>query len=335
MQLFRNREIRRQIVISCCITLAAAVLSAVFFGFGPAVFVLCCGAAVTGIDIYYLFRRYRRISELSDDIDRVLHGQDSLAISGSEEGELAVLRSEIGKMTVRLREQADSLKADKAVLSDAIADMFHQMRTPVTSMTLQLRLLESEDLSYEKRVELTRELKKQVEKIHWLTETLLKISRLDAGTVELKSEPVRVKDLASKAASPFAIPMELLGIDLITEIEDESFEGDISWSAEALGNLIKNCMEHSAHGGWVRIRAEETALFTQITVQDNGDGFCAEDIPHLFDRFYKGRNSSESSIGIGLALSRAIISRQNGTISADNPPEGGARFTIRFYKSVI
>ena len=116
---------------------------------------------------------------------------------------------------------------------------------------------------------------------------------------------------------------------------DETCTGDLAWSAEALGNVLKNCMEHTPAGGIISVKAEETALYTQITVRDNGPGFVKEDIPHLFERFYRGKNAGADSVGIGLALARMIVAEQGGTVTADNPAEGGARFVIRFYKSVI
>ena len=227
------------------------------------------------------------------------------------------------------------LSSEKIRLTDAIADMFHQMRTPLTSMKLQLSLLDAEDLSYERRLELARALKKQMERLHWLTETLLKMSKIDAGTAGFRKDRVSVKTLINKAAGPFLIPMELRDQRLVTQAGTESFEGDLAWTTEALGNLIKNCMEHTPAGGSVTVSALETALYTQITVTDTGSGFDPADIPHIFERFYRGSNATDESIGIGLALSRAIIAGQGGTIAAENAPGGGACFTIRFYKSIV
>ena len=349
MGLLRNREIRVQLIISAAATvvLAAAAFVAVnsaasassgssrIPGLLAALFVLVLGAVLTAVQFVFLRKRYAQLTDMSRSIDRILHGQESLFEGSGEEGELAILQSEIQKMTVKLRDQSDQLLSEKVHLTDAIADMFHQMRTPLTSMNIQLSLLEAEDLSYEKRVELTRALRKQIDRLQWLTETLLKMSKLDAGTVEFQAEPVKVRTLVSKAAAPFLIPMELRGLQLTTRIGDESFTGDLSWSTEALGNIIKNCMEHTPEGGAITIEAEETAIFTRISVEDSGQGFEPSDIPHLFERFYRGSNASSESIGIGLALCRAIISRQNGTITAENAPSGGARFVIKFYKSVV
>ena len=344
MDLLRNREIRTQLIISAVLTVVFAALALIAVSFAAmsslagviaALFVFAAGIVLTAVNYVFLKKRYALLTDMSRSIDRILHGQENVFDGSGEEGELAILQSEIQKMTVRLRDQADMLVSEKVRLSDAIADMFHQMRTPITSMKLQLSLLDAEDLSSERRLELTRSLKTQVERLQWLTETLLKMSKIDAGTAGFRKDPVSVKTLINKAAGPFLIPMELRDQRLITNAADESFTGDLAWTAEALGNLIKNCMEHTPAGGSVTVSALETALYTQITVTDTGSGFADEDIPYLFERFYRGSNATDESIGIGLALSRAIIAGQGGTITAENAPEGGARFTIRFYKSVV
>ena len=275
------------------------------------------------------------MAELSLRIDRVLHGCDNALITEHNEGELSILESEIRKMTVQLKESADLLRAEKAGLSRAMEDIFHQLRTPLTALNLEAALLVEEDLSYERRVRLTREVRRQLQRVEWLVEALLKMSRIDAGTVEFRKDTVILRELVDKAAEPLSIPMELRGHRLEVTVNDEAYTGDLAWSAEALGNILKNCMEHTPAGGTISVEAEETALYTQITIWDDGPGFVKEDIPHLFERIYKGKNAGSESIGIGLALARMIAAEQGGTITADNPAEGGARFVIRFYKSVI
>ena len=334
MKLLRNREIRLQLIVCVCVLVVLAIAACVISGIAAALITTVCGLIIIAVNCFYLNKRYARLRQISEDIDRILHGQESIISGQDDEGELAVLTSEIQKMTVMLREQTDRLASEKIRLTDAISDMFHQMRTPITSMNIQLSLLAESGIDDSRRFELVREVKKQTERLQWLTETLLKLSKIDAGT-DFRSDRVDVRTLINKASEPFLIPMELRGQELVIKVSDESFTGDLSWSTEAIGNLIKNCMEHTPEGGWVSAEALETSLYTQITVQDSGEGFDPADIPHLFERFYRGKNSSEGSLGIGLALSRAIIARQNGTITADNAPGGGARFTVRFYKSVI
>ncbi|MGN0342664.1 MAG: sensor histidine kinase, partial [Roseburia sp.] len=167
----------------------------------------------------------------------------------------------------------------------------------------------------------------------WLIEAMLKMAKMDANTAYLKSEPVSIQELIRTTCEPFLIPMELHDQTLVRQLPDADvfFTGDMNWTAEALQNILKNCIEHISSGGEIRIQVSSNSLLTEIIIEDNGPGFSQEDLPHLFERFYKGSNSGSQSVGIGLALSRMIISAQNGTVKAENRPEGGARFIIHFY----
>ena len=333
-ELLKNRELRRELAFYGAAALILAG-SAALWEPAAGLLVLASGAVFLLLNLCFAHRRYRVMAELSLRIDRVLHGCDTALITEHDEGELPILESEVKKMTVRLKESAELLRAEKAGLSRAIEDIFHQIRTPLTALNIEAALLAEEDLSCERRLRLTREVRRQLQRVEWLVEALLKMSRIDAGTVEFRKDTVTLRELVEKAAEPLTIPMELRGQRLEITVGDETYTGDLAWSAEALGNLLKNCMEHTPAGGTISVRAKGTALYTQITIQDNGPGFAKEDIPHLFERFYKGKNAGADSIGIGLALARMIVAEQGGTVTADNPPEGGARFVIRFYKSVV
>ena len=176
-------------------------------------------------------------------------------------------------------------------------------------------------------------MQRQLDRIDWLISSLLKIAKLDAGTIFLRHDKISLKSLIDKAAEPLAIPMELKEQTIEADISG-SFIGDLSWTAEAVGNILKNCMEHMEQGT-IYVTTREKSLYSEIIIRDTGPGIDKNDIPHLFERFYKGTNSSEQSVGIGLALSRMIIVKQNGTIKAENYKSGGAVFTIRFYKGTI
>ncbi len=334
MKFMRNREVRILILGHVLLTIGLMILGTLTEL--SAVWLTALGGVLYGVlHLAFTRRRYRIIEELSASIERILHGQEKTLISESAEGELSILHSEIQKMLGRLREAAEALQADKIHLVDAIADISHQLRTPLTSMNLTVSLLSAEHLSEEKRLALTRELRKSLRRIDWLIESLLKLSRLDAGTVVFKEESVLVRALIEKAVESMAVAMELKDISFECHAAEEAFIGDAAWCAEALGNIVKNCVEHSELGGKIEIVTHETPLYTEIMVRDSGKGFDEEDIPHLFERFYKGKGASDESIGIGLALARSIIVRQSGTIQAANLREGGAQFVIRFYKGVI
>ena len=334
MKIIRNPELKRELLIDLSITVVAALIG---FLIRPicGMIALAVGLLLSGAHIAFAVQRYHQMEALAQRLDRILHGQDRVLIEDAAEGELSILNSELQKMTTRLQEQANQLSADKQQLTEAIQDIFHQIRTPLTSMNLLASMLGEEDLPYDRRLSMSRELRRQLERVQWLVETLLKLSKIDAGTAQFRSEPVSVAELIEKAAQPLRIPVELREQSFTIYAASEHFAGDLNWTTEALGNILKNCMEHTPVGGTITVTTEETALFTEIVVEDNGPGISKEDLPYLFDRFYKGEGSSDDSVGIGLALSRSIIAAQNGTIKAENAQTSGARFTIRFYKSVI
>ena len=328
-----NKELRRSIVLIAIVTVVLAVV-----GFAISticgVLVLATCIVIAGIHIGTEIYRYRRLQKLSADLDRLLISGTPLPITEYNEGELSILANQVQKLTLRLTEAAEVVEADKKYLADSLADISHQLRTPLTAMNLTTTMLRNPDLASDKRMELTGELRSLLTRTDWLVETLLKISKLDAGTVKLAADNVSVKELISRSATPIAIPMELRNQTLIVNCGEERFTGDLVWSAEALGNILKNCMEHTPEGGVITVTAQGTALYTQIEVEDTGSGFDPKDIPHLFERFYKGSNASTNSYGIGLALARTVITAQNGTVQAMNGSTG-AKFVIKFYKQVI
>jgi len=287
--------------------------------------------------LYSIFTaiRNRRIAKLSEELDKVLHGIQSSFNPSNSEGELSILESEIEKMTITLKEQSDALLEDKIRLTDAIADIFHQMRTPLTSMNLILSILSEEDLSYEKRIGLVRDMKKQVFRMKWLVESLLKMSKIDAGTAIFDIKEWDLNKVLKESAESLLVPMELKGVAFSIKCKGVFLACDKQWTKEAFSNLIKNAYEHTPEGGRVEIEVEDNNIFTQIVFKDSGEGFMQGDIPHLFERFYKGKNATSESIGIGLALSRSIIAAQNGTIKAENNPDGGACFIVKFYKNIV
>lgn len=334
MNLFRNPEVIRGLLLYGLLS-AAAIGAAFAWDGGFGVFMLAVCLLFVLLYLASTYRRYKQINSISADINRILHGDDTnISLNRYSEGELAVLQSEIHKMTVRLREQKQHLQDDKIYLADSIADISHQIRTPLTSINLLVQLLSEPDIREERRTKLIHELLALLSRIDWLITALLKISKLDAGTVQFRNDTVTLEELLRKATEPLLVPIELREQCLKIHAEG-NFIGDLSWTQEAIGNIIKNCVEHTPDSGKIEINACENALYTEITISDNGSGIDTEDLPHIFERFYKGRNSDHMSFGIGLALARMIITKQNGTVKAENNAAGGAKFTIRFYKSTV
>lgn len=333
MRLFRNLEIKGTILTYGILTAAAVIISFVWERrFGLLMLGVC--AAFSAVYLFATYRRYRRIAGLAADIDRILHGDCQVSLEKYAEGELAILQSEVYKMTVRLREQQQSLQKDKIYLADSLADISHQIRTPLTSINLLVSLLSEPDISGERRQQLSHELYELLSRIEWLITALLKMSRLDAGTAKFKTESLPLEELIRRGTAPLLVPLDLRDQTLRISAEG-SFYGDVSWTCEAVTNIVKNCMEHTPEGGTIEVRASENVLYSELIISDNGRGIAAEDLPHIFERFYKGRDSGEKSFGIGLALARRIITAQNGTVKAENQMSGGAKFTIRFYRGTV
>ena len=333
MKLLKNKEVRGALLWQLLIS-AAACTVCFFFDVRVGLTAVVLSLLLMLIFCISTYKRYQRISSLADDIDQVLHGDSSIDFDSYSEGELSILHSEIYKMTVRLREQQQKLLSDKEYLADSLADISHQIRTPLTSINLLVERLSATGLTDECRHQLANELYELLGRIDWLITTLLKISKLDAGTVQFNKETVSLEMLINKSCAPLLIPIELRGQELIIRAEGD-FYGDSAWTSEAVGNMVKNCMEHTPDGGRIEINAVETALYSEIVIKDNGTGISPEDLPHIFERFYKGKDSDGKSFGIGLALSRMIIAGQKGTVKAENRKNAGAMFTLRFYKGTV
>lgn len=332
MKLLRNAEVMTALAVQAILTFICCVFFQVYAGIGLHIFAVC--AAYIVIYLVSTRRRYLKIAALAGDIDKILHGGDVLPIDNCTEGELGILQSEIYKMTVRLREQQQNLKKDKTYLADSIADISHQIRTPLTTINLIVTRLMRGDITDEKRLELTRELYGLLSRIDSLITILLKISKLDAGTVVFESERHELSSLIDTSSSPLLVPIELRCQELKITASGY-FDGDFSWTCEALSNIIKNCMEHTPTGGTISVDACENPLYSEIIVTDTGNGISKKDLPHIFERFYKGENSGEGSFGIGLALARMIVTGQGGTLKAENLPHSGAKFTMRIYKGTV
>lgn len=336
MRIFRNHDFFVSVICYLVIICIAVIAALVIFDTETALFVLCLSLVLFAVHVFVTRRRYLSIVQLSSQIGGILHGGATFDLADGTEGELSVLRSEIFKMTLRLREQAEVLKEDKVFLSNSMADVSHQLRTPLTALNLSLTLLKNPETTQERKAELLREISKLISRLDWLVSAMLIMAKIDAGTAKFKQNTVSVSELIARAYAPVEISMEIKNQRFTTQLSgDESFIGDMEWSVEALGNIIKNAMEHTPEGGHIHVAATENALFTEIIISDDGEGIDEADLPKLFERFYKGKGSPDSSVGVGLALAKMIVTEQNGTVKAENSRYGGARFSIRFYKAIV
>ena len=297
--------------------------------------------------------RYSRIAELSARVDDVLHGERTIDLDRMDEGELAVLTSELDKMVTRLNLTADELTQERQTLADALADISHQLKTPLTSIALTTELVRR-DLAREEghthEIEHLRTIAQLERRVERLVSALLKLARLDAGVVHLATQPVDVAALVDDAFEPLAIAFDIADVTFERTIEPGcSFMGDASWSAEALENLLKNCLEHTPAGGTVA-RSGPLAMswHAALWLRTPARVFAEEDLPHVFERFYRGAaaatdtDASEvnpAGVGIGLALARALVEAQGGALTAENAQDGagrttGARFRMTFFKDI-
>ncbi len=284
----------------------------------------------------YLYRREKKIRAITEYLKEIEKQQYSLKIQENEEGELSYLQNEIYKITVMLKESAQKLSQDKIYLSNALSDISHQIKTPLTSISVLLDILkENTNLPEEKRQEFLFEISRQIEWINWLVISLLKLSKFDAGTVELKKETILIQNLIKEVIQNLSIPLEIKNQTIQMQGDpSSSFIGDFHWTAEAIINIIKNCMEHTEEGKTIQVSFKENALFTQIIIKDSGEGIAKEDLPYIFQRFYKGKNAGKDSFGIGLALAKAIIQNQGGDISVKSKKGEGSTFFVTIYKGI-
>ena len=330
--MLRNREILWLFVTMCSISLVAIVISAMM---SLPVAVLTCITSALLITCSLVFTRWRytEIENLSSYLRQISNGNYTLDVRDNQEGELSILKNDIYKVTLMLSEHSALLQHDKVQLTNAISDISHQLKTPLTSMTVMADLLSEPELPPEKRTEFTRNIRIQLERIGWLVSSLLKFSKIDAGTVQFKKDPISVRTLFQKSLEPVLIPMDIKEQTVSIKGDDTvSFLGDLNWTAEAVINILKNCVEHTPEGGEISISFAENALYTEVIIADNGKGIPKEELPYVFQRFYKGKNASEDSVGIGLALSHSIITSQNGDINIKSEKGMGTQFHIKFYK---
>ncbi len=333
--MLRNREIRLLLLIMGAISLTA-ILVAAFISPVSTLLVFILSLLLMGSSLLFTRWRYRELDKLSVYMGEISNGNDTLDVRDNQEGELSILKNNIYKVTLMLSEHRSLLQRDKVQLTDAISDISHQLKTPLTSMTMMADLLSDPNLSPAKRSEFTHHIRVQLERIDWLVSSLLKLSKIDAKTIPFKKDRIPVKNLIQKALEPVMIPMDIKGHTLsIVGDDNVSFIGDFNWTAEAVINILKNGVEHTPEGGAIAITFSENALFTEVIIADNGKGIPKEDLPYIFKRFYKGKNAAEGSIGIGLAMAHSIVANQNGVIDVTSDGETGTQFRIKFYKQVI
>lgn len=328
-----NKDIKIIALMGFLGTIVATVVT-LFFNVVCSVVTFLLGAILTLTFYIVTKKRYKKIADLNNYLSLVCAGNYMIDIKDNTEGELSILKNNLYKVIVLLRSKNELLEKDKIYLADSLADISHQLKTPLTSLMVMVDLLKDEK-NIDKQKEFISIIEIQISKIKWLVENLLKLSKLDAGTIKFKKEKIDVLSVITKSLSPFLVQMEMKNISLETTINDFSFTGDLNWTSEAVENIIKNCIEHTADNGKQNIETGVTNIYSYIKITDNGCGIKKKDLPHIFERFYQGENSSKESVGIGLALAKIIIDNQGGTIDVTSEENVGTEFIIKFNKMVV
>ncbi len=294
---------------------------------------LCVGILL----LIWLYQRQRdkKIAELTTYIRKIEQGIYILEMEDNQEDELSGLKNELYKVTIMLKKVAEQSSKGKKALADSVSDISHQLKTPLTSCLVLLdNLSESEHMEEATRLKFLSEITRQITNVNWLVVTLLKLSRMDAGVIEFEKNIIYVDSMLEEVFENLTLMAEWKQIQLNKEgMCNVVIYGDKHWIKEAITNLVKNAIEHSPIDGQVIVHVDDNTVYTAISVIDFGKGISSKDQKHIFERFYKSSAAKEDSVGIGLALCKEIIERQNGYITVSSEEDKNTTFLIKFLKS--
>lgn len=276
----------------------------------------------------------KKINEITKYIEEINRGNYKLNIEENTEDELSILKNELYKITIMLKEVAENSQKDKTTLKDSLSDISHQIKTPITSILIMLdNILSDENMPEDIEKDFIKDIKREIINIKFLVESILKLSKIDSNSIKFIKKEVFIKDIINEAVKNVSMLSELKNIEIIVS-GDDSIKTicDLKWQVEAITNILKNCIEHSYENKKIYINYNQNNMYTELKIEDNGTGIDAKDLPHIFERFYKGKNSSSDSVGIGLALSKSIIESNNGYIQVDSELNKGTTFIIKYLK---
>lgn len=295
---------------------------------------------ILSLILIFIFIKYnnskdKKLSEITKYIEEINNGNYKLDIEDNTEDELSILKNEIYKVTVMLKETAENSLKDKINLKDSLSDISHQLKTPLTSIIIMIdEILENEDMDIATRNDFFKDIKREITNINFLVASLLKLSKFDANTIKFFNKEEYIDKILQEVVKNVSLLCDLKNIKINLNGNKESkVKCDFKWQVEAITNILKNCIEHSNANSKISINYEENKIYSKIEIKDEGVGIDKEDLPHIFERFYKGKNSSNDSIGIGLALTKSIIEKNNGYISVNSKLNEGSIFTIKYFKN--
>lgn len=284
--------------------------------------------------VLYNKRQKGKIKEITNYIEQINNKNYALDIQDNNEDELSVLKNELYKITVMLKEQAENSVKDKINLKNSLEDISHQLKTPLTSITIMLdNILDSPDMDLQTRNEFIKDIYREIANVKLLVQNLLILSKFDANTITFNEKEEKLEDIIEEAKQNVASICDLKNIQIIVEgKEDAKITCDLKWQVEAITNILKNCAEHSNNNTKINVLYSENNMYSEIVIKDEGSGIDQKDLKHIFERFYKGKNSDKDSIGIGLSLAKTIIEKDNGFITVDSELGKGTKFNIKYRK---
>lgn len=264
-------------------------------------------------------------------MDNILIDNYNIDINTYDDNVLSSLKDDIYKMTIKLKNMADNSNKEKKYLATTLSDISHQLKTPLTSLFVFNEILKQDNLDSKTRKEILEKSEKQLERIKWLITSLLKMSQLDSGSITLQKDKVNLQKLINESCEPFLISLDLKNVKLQINIDKKAFIiCDKNWTIEAISNIVKNALEHVKENGTITIQSITNQIYLKLEIIDDGEGIKAEEINHIFERFYHG-NKNKDSIGIGLNMSKMIIEKQKGHIEVESKLNKGTKFSIYFY----
>ena len=280
----------------------------------------------------------KKISEITKYIEDINRGIYTLSIQENSEDELSILKNELYKITVMLREQSENSIKDKMQLKKSLEDISHQLKTPLTSIIIMLdNLLDNPNMDVDIRNDFIKSIYREISNINFFIQALLKLSKFDVNTIKFNRKEEKIRDIIDQAQQNVETLCDLrkIKIETIPDFGQAPFRNpevvcDIKWQVEAITNIIKNCVEHSESGTKISIKYGKNDLYSEILIEDQGSGIDPEDLKHIFERFYKGKNSRKDSVGIGLSLAKTIIEKDNGYITVESEIGKGSKFCIRY-----
>ncbi len=306
-----------------------------FSGFIIVYNILFVGLALSIILLYLKHEKVqnKEIKKIARCIEEINKKNYSINIDENSEDELSILKNELYKITIMLKEDAENSKKDKLKLKDSLSDISHQLKTPLTSINIMLdNILDNPEMDSNTKEKFIQNIKREITNISSLVGEILKLSKFDASVIKFEEHQVFINDLVKSAISNVEMMAELKNINIEVNNQDNiKLVCDAKWQIEAITNILKNCIEHSKDDSTITIDIDSNKIYKQITIKDNGEGIDEKDLPHIFERFYKGKNSSKDSVGIGLALAKTIIEKDNGSIKVDSKKGKQTTFVIKYY----